>query len=46
MPYLVEDNLVTRMATQFSWGCKLDVPFVHSSEVTTAVGATLGKLGR
>ena len=46
MPFLVEENRAARMATQFSWGCKLDVPFTHSNEVTTAVGATLGKLGR
>ena len=39
----VEDGVYTRLATQFSWGSRYNVPFKHSSDTTSAVAATLGK---
>lgn len=46
MPFVDEENLYPRLVAQFSWASRLQVPFNHSSEVTSAVGTTLGKLGR
>ena len=45
-PFIDEDNLYPRLVSQFTWASRLQVPFIHSAEVTSAVGTTLGKLGR
>lgn len=42
----VENGVATRLVTQFSWGCKYNPPFVHSSDALNSVAATLGKLGK
>ena len=44
-PDAVEDNMATRLCTQFSWGSRYCPPFWHSSENTSCVAATLGKFG-
>ena len=41
-----EFAVATRVVTQFSWGSRYQPPFVHSSDVTNGVIATLGKLGK
>lgn len=46
LQFVGEDNLADRTVTQFAWSAKIDTPFEHSAEVSTAVGTTLGKLGR
>ncbi len=46
LPFLDEDGMVERSVSQFTWSAKINPPFTHSSEVTSAVGTTLGKLGR
>lgn len=43
---LVEDSVVTRIGTQFSWGSRYNPPFVHSTDSISTVVATLSKLGK
>ena len=42
---MVEDGVGTRLCTQFSWGSRYCPPFMHSSEASSSVCATLGKFG-
>ena len=42
----VEDGLHSRIATQFSWGSRVNPPFLHSSDALNSVVATMGKLGK
>lgn len=42
----VENGIATRIVTQFSWGSRVNPPFVHSSDALSSVAATLGKLGK
>lgn len=44
-PDNVEDGVVTRLCTQFSWGSRYAPPFWHSQESHSCVAATLGKFG-
>lgn len=41
-----EEMVMTRICTQFSWGSKVQHPFVHSQDTISSVVATLGKLGK
>ena len=43
---LIEDSIVVRLSTQFSWGSRYCPPFVHSTDSGSAVVATLAKLGK
>ena len=43
---LVENPVVVRLATQFSWGSRYCPPFVHSTDAVSSVVATLAKLGK
>ena len=43
---LVENPILSRMCTQFSWGSRYQPPFVHSQDTVTTVIATLSKLGK
>lgn len=43
---LVENSLVVRTATQFSWGSRYCPPFVHSNDSISTVVSTLSKLGK
>jgi hypothetical protein len=43
---LVEDSVVTRIGTQFSWGSRYNPPFVHSTDSISTVVSTLSKLGK
>ena len=42
----VEDNRASRVFTQFTWGCKYETAFRHSSDQNTRVICTLGKLAK
>ena len=42
----VENGIATRIMSQFSWGSRVNPPFVHSSDTLNSVAATLGKLGK
>ena len=43
---LIENPMVVRLATQFSWGSRYCPPFVHSTDAVSSVVATLAKLGK
>jgi len=43
---LVENPVVIRLATQFSWGSRYCPPFVHSNDSISSVVATMAKLGK
>ena len=43
---LIENPIVIRLATQFSWGSRYCPPFVHSTDSISSVVATLQKLGK
>ena len=43
---LVENPVVVRIATQFSWGSRYCPPFVHSNDSLSIVRATLAKMGK
>ena len=43
---LVENPVVVRLATQFSWGSRYCPPFVHSNDSISSVVATMAKLGK
>ena len=42
----IENGIATRIVTQFSWGSRINPPFIHSSDALSSVAATLGKLGK
>lgn len=42
----VENPVVVRLATQFSWGSRYNPPFTHSNDSISSVTATLGKFGK
>ena len=42
----VENSVVVRLCTQFSWGSRYNPPFVHSNDAINSVTATLAKLGK
>lgn len=41
-----EDQVVTRMSTQFSWGSRYVVPFNHSQDTINSLVATMAKNGK
>mmetsp|Transcript_16433 Transcript_16433/g.27861 ORF Transcript_16433/g.27861 Transcript_16433/m.27861 type:complete len:136 (-) Transcript_16433:70-477(-) len=43
---LVENSIVVRLCTQFSWGSRYSPPFVHSNDSISTVVSTLSKLGK
>lgn len=43
---LVENPVVTRLCTQFSWGSRYAPAFTHSNDSITSVVASLAKLGK
>ena len=43
---VVENSVVTRIGTQFSWGSRYNPPFVHSTDSISTVVSTLSKLGK
>jgi hypothetical protein len=42
----VENPIVVRLATQFSWGSRYNPPFVHSTDSINSITATMGKTGK
>ena len=42
----VEDAKFNRITTQFTWGSRYNIPFVHSNDALSAVVSSLGKLGK
>jgi adenosylmethionine-8-amino-7-oxononanoate aminotransferase len=43
---LVENPVLVRLHTQFSWGSRYCPPFVHSNDSISSVVTTLQKLGK
>jgi len=41
-----EEQVVTRVCSQFSWGTKHAPPFTHSQDTVSCIASTLGKLGK
>lgn len=41
-----EEQVVTRVCSQFSWGTKHNPPFTHSQDTISCIASTLGKLGK
>ena len=42
----VENSVVVRLCTQFSWGSRYNPPFVHSNDAISSITATTAKLGK
>jgi len=43
---MVEENRAARIFTQFAWGCRMEPAFRHSSDNSSRVLCTLGKLAK
>ena len=41
-----EEQMMTRVCTQFSWGSRWSPPFTHSQDTVSCIASTLGKLGK
>ena len=42
----IENGQYSRIVTQFSWGCRSNPPFLHSSDALNSIVATMAKLGK